>query len=129
MSEYTLRFDWTKPPMSMNDRTHWRAKAATVARVRNTTHLLAKAARIPTSQARATVTLHYRPRDNRRRDADNLIPVLKAACDGLVDFGLTADDTPDLMTKTMPVIHPAQKGTDGALWLTITTQEADRDTH
>lgn len=88
-------------------------------RVRTTTARLAKAASVPTGLAHATVTLCYRPKTNRKRDADNLVPVLKACCDGLVDHGLTADDTPDLMTKAMPVIHDAVKGQPPALWLEI----------
>ncbi|WP_244278017.1 hypothetical protein [Gordonia westfalica] len=70
------------------------------------------------------VSLHYTPRDVRRRDADNLVPTLKAACDGLVDAGLVADDTPDLMTKQMPTIHPAEKGERGRLWLELHIEEA-----
>ena len=50
------------------------------------------------------VTLHYRPRDNRRRDADNLVPTLKALCDGLVDAGLVPDDTPNYMHKHKPEV-------------------------
>lgn len=37
--------------------------------------------------------------------ADNLVPTLKAAADGLVDAGVVRDDTPDLMTKVMPILH------------------------
>lgn len=110
---------YSKPPLSMNDRQHWAAKARITAGVRTSTARLAKAASVPTGLPHATVTLCYRPKANRKRDADNLVPVLKACCDGLVDHGLTADDTPDLMTKAMPVIHPAIKGQPPALWLDI----------
>lgn len=110
---------YSKPPLSMNDRQHWAAKARITAGVRTSTARLAKAASVPTGLSHATVTLCYRPKANRKRDADNLVPVLKACCDGLVDHGLTDDDTPDLMTKVMPVIHPAIKGQPPALWLEI----------
>ncbi|QXW04031.1 hypothetical protein [Rhodococcus globerulus] len=103
----------------MNDRTHWRAKARITAGLRSDTKLLAKSASVPTGLAHATVSLHYQPAANRKRDADNLVPVLKACCDGLVDHGLVADDTPDLMQKLMPLIHPAVKGQPGTLWLEI----------
>lgn len=69
------------------------------------------------------VTLHYRPRDNRRRDADNLVPTLKALCDGLVDAGLVPDDTPNYMHKHMPVIHPAERGKQGIMWLEINRKD------
>ncbi len=110
---------YSKPPLSMNDRQHWAVKARITAGVRTSTARLAKAASVPTGLPHVTVTLCYRPKSNRKRDADNLVPVLKACCDGLVDHGLTADDTPDLMTKAMPVIHPAVKGQPPALWLEI----------
>ena len=110
---------YAKPPLSMNDRQHWAVKARITAGVRTSTARLAKAASVPTGLAHVTVTLCYRPKANRKRDADNLVPVLKACCDGLVDHGLTTDDTPDLMTKAMPVIHPAVKGQPPALWLEI----------
>lgn len=116
---YTLDLPYEKPTLSMNDRLHWREKAKRTQHIRATVHALARKAKVPTGRASVEVRLHYRPRDNRRRDADNLMPVLKAACDGLVDAGLVADDTPELMQKLMPVIHPAEKGCPGALWLTI----------
>ncbi|MDV2475127.1 hypothetical protein F8M49_21135 [Rhodococcus zopfii] len=103
----------------MNDRLHWREKAKRTQHIRVTVFALARQARVWIGCAHVTVGLHYRPRDNRRRDADNLMPVLKAACDGLVDYGLTADDTPEQMQKLMPIIHPAEKGRPGSLWLTI----------
>ena len=120
---YTIDLPYEKPPLSMNDRMHWRKKNGLTQHIRGNTWALAKSAKVPTGLGHVTVCLHYRPRDRRRRDADNLMPVLKAACDGLVDAGLVADDTPDLMSKLMPVIHPAEKGLPGALWLTITIGE------
>lgn len=116
---YTLDLPYEKPPLSMNDRKHHMARARITRQIRSTTAWLAKEAKVPTGRDHVEVRLHYRPRENRRRDADNLMPVLKAACDGLVDAGLVDDDTPELMHKLMPVIHPAEKGCPGALWLTI----------
>lgn len=114
-----LELPYEKPPLSMNDRKHHMARARITRQIRSTTAWLAKQAKVPIGLEHATVCLHYRPRDRRVRDADNLMPVLKAACDGLVDYGLTADDTPELMQKLMPIIHPAEKGRPGSLWLTI----------
>lgn len=117
---YALDLGYSKPPLSMNDRKHHMARARITREIRTKTAFLAKSEKVPTGCEHARVGLHYRPRDRRRRDADNLMPILKAACDGLVDHGLVADDTPELMSKLMPVIHPAEKGRPGALWLTIT---------
>jgi len=124
MTEYVIDLPYTKPPLSMNDRKHHMARARLTRQIRSTTAWLAKQVKVPTGAERASVCLHYRPRDNRRRDSDNLMPVLKAACDGLVDHGLVPDDTPDLMAKAMPVIHPAEKGSEGSLWLTISIGDA-----
>lgn len=116
---YTLDLGYESVPLSMNSRMHWGKSSRITKQIRTTAWLLAKQAKIPTHCDHITVGLHYRPKERRRRDADNLSPVLKAACDGLVDAGLVTDDTPDLMTKLMPAIHPVEKGQGGAIWLTI----------
>ncbi|MFC9768634.1 hypothetical protein [Rhodococcus jostii] len=116
----TIELPWATPPMSMNDRMHWARKAGITKGIRDTTHVLVQ--HLPKS-GHITIGLHYRPRDDRRRDVDNLMPVLKACADGVVDAGLVADDTPEFMTKHMPVIHPAVKGEPGRMWLEITGTE------
>lgn len=100
--ETVLRFDYPRPPLTANQRMHWRQKAAITADVRHATALLA--ARLP-ELGRCRVTLTWVVTTKHRRDADNLVPTLKAMCDGLVDAGVVEDDTPDLMEKVMPVIH------------------------
>ena len=114
---YTIVLPWKRPLLSMNDRKHWRERARITKQIRETTKLLAWG--IPAGHDRIEIGLHYRPRDRRRRDSDNLVPILKACADGLVDAGIVRDDTPDLMTKLMPVIHPAVSGDLGAMWLEI----------
>lgn len=59
------------------------------------------------------VTMTYLPPDKRRRDSDNLVATLKAVCDGLVDAGVVADDTPAEMEKVMPVIGEVLKAEKG----------------
>ncbi|KGF17384.1 crossover junction endodeoxyribonuclease RusA superfamily protein [Corynebacterium freneyi] len=124
---HILWLPYSRPPLTANQRLHWAAKARITADVRRTTMLLARAAKLPRDREHVTVALHYVPRDRRRRDADNLVPTLKAACDGLVDAGLVPDDTPDQMAKHMPVIDPPQREAPGPrggrLYLTITEGE------
>lgn len=116
---HVLALPWTSPPLNLNQRHgHWK-KARITRQVRETVRILAISQHLPRDLPHVTVGLHYRPRDNRRRDADNLVATLKACCDGLVDFGIVADDTPDLMAKHMPTIHPATKGQPAAVWLTL----------
>jgi Holliday junction resolvase RusA-like endonuclease len=102
----TLRFDYTSPPLTANQRMHWRKKAKITAEVRLATRLLAD--RIP-ELGKCRVILTWVVLTSHRRDADNIVPTLKAMCDGLVDAGVVRDDTPDLMDKLMPVIVKVPK--------------------
>lgn len=94
-------------------------KSKATREVRETACVLAKAANLKYLSPPVEVTLHYQPRDKRRRDADNLVAPLKALCDGLVDAGVVEDDTPEYMMKMMPVIHPPIPGDPGRMWMTI----------
>lgn len=113
MTDHVLWLPYATPPLTANQRMHWAAKARLTADIRRAAMLLARAAKLPRSVDHVTVALHYTPRDRRRRDADNLVPTLKAACDGLVDAGLVDDDTPDQMTKHMPTIDPPSREAPG----------------
>ncbi len=115
----TIPLVWTTPPLSMNDRHHWAAKARITRDIRETTRILAIAHHIPRNLDHVTVSLHYAPKTNRRINADNLSATLKPCCDGLVDHGLVPDDEPRYMAKLMPVIHPKSSTGKGQLWLQI----------
>jgi Holliday junction resolvase RusA-like endonuclease len=97
----TLHFGYTSPPLTANQRMHWRKKASITKDVRRATSLAA--ARYP-ALGKCRVTLTWLVVTNHRRDADNVVPTLKAMCDGLVDAGVVTDDTPDQMDKLMPRI-------------------------
>ena len=117
MKTYTTRVGmYPKPPLSLNDRMHWRKRAKITADIRGYIREWAFY-NVPACSA-SEVWLHYVPRDGRRRDADNLVPILKACCDGLVDAGVVPDDTPELMTKHMPVIDAPDR-TDPHLYLVV----------
>ncbi|QDF20231.1 hypothetical protein SEA_BRAN_49 [Corynebacterium phage Bran] len=130
MTEYTLWLPYALPPLTANQRMHWRRKADTVRDVRYATNVLARNAKLPQGVEHVTIELHYTPRDRRRRDASNLMPTQKAVVDGLVDAGLVPDDTPDYVTETIPTIDPPQRDAPGPresrLYLTITTKGAPR---
>lgn len=113
-----LPLPWSKPPLSLNDRLHWRTKARLVKTVRDTAHSLALTANLPPVE-HATVTLHYQPRDKRLRDTANLHATLKPLTDGLVDAGVLLNgDSSEFVTERCE-IHPPIKGQPGALWLTV----------
>lgn len=117
---WTLRVgDYTKPPLSLNDRMHWRKKASITKTVRYI--VLVEARREVPPCAAAVVELHYVPRDARRRDRDNLVATLKPCMDGLVDAGVIPDDTPEYLTWTVHIDPPNRA--DPHLYLLIRESE------
>jgi crossover junction endodeoxyribonuclease RusA len=130
---------WTAPPLSLNDGGATRgarmAKARIIAKIRGDVANLARKAGLPKGVAYAVITLHYRPRDNRRRDSVNLAPTYKAVVDGLTPqkvvktktgfkvhagYGFVNDDSTREVSTPEPVIHQSERGMPGALWLEIT---------
>lgn len=103
--KWQLALPWTKPPLSLNDRMHWRPKSIWTKTLRQTAWALAKQAKIPPLGS-CSVELLYVPRDRQRRDEDNLTATLKPLADGLVDAGVVVDDTPDLMGKRCRIGGP-----------------------
>lgn len=99
-----LPFD--RPPLTANQRMHWRKKAL----VTRTVRMIAKefTGHIP-PLVKCRVQLIWLVTDKVRRDVDNVVPTLKALCDGLVDAGIVRDDTPKYMEKLMPVISRVEK--------------------
>ena len=97
----TLHFSYPRAPLTSNQRLHWAHKAKITRNVRDATRMLAH--RIP-ELGKCRVTLTWFVKTTTRRDADNIVPTLKAMCDGLVDAGVVPDDTPAEMEKLMPVI-------------------------
>lgn len=119
---WTLRFAWTKPPLSLNDRGHWRGRARVIRSVRQEAAWRVRAAEIPHCD-RIHVQFVYVPRDSRRRDPENLIATQKALIDGLVEAGVVDDDTPRYVTWSPPMITtPDPK--DPRMMLQITRKDA-----
>lgn len=105
----TFRFDWTKAPLSLNYRLHKMQEAAIVKRIRG--EMAARGRALP-AMGRCDVVLTWVVNDRRKRDEENVVPVLKALCDGIVDAGVVPDDTPAFMAKHMPVIRFTPKRDD-----------------
>lgn len=103
---YVLTSPWDRPPLTANQRFHWRKKAKLTAEVRDWAHTAAVEARIPTL-GRCRVEMVWQVTTRHRRDAENPVPTLKAVCDGLVDAQLVVDDVPALMEKAMPRVEYA----------------------
>lgn len=111
---WTIRLPYTKPPLSLNDRMHWRKKASITKDIRQ--YVLQTAWYVIPACSAAEVELHYVPRDKRRRDRDNLVATLKPCMDGLVDAGVIPDDTPEFLTWTVHIDPPS---TDPHLFLLV----------
>jgi len=104
--ETTWRFEWQTAPLSLNYRLHRMAEANIVKELRSNMHALAR--RVP-DLGRCEVRLTWFVKSTRRRDEENIVPVLKALCDGLIDAEVVTDDTPAYMVKHMPRIVLAAK--------------------
>lgn len=114
----TLTLPWNAPPLSLNQRLHWAAKARLSRTVRDVTHARAKADKVPAFDVPVIVTLHYRQKVRRPIDKDNLYATVKPCLDGLRDAGVITEDTSAHVTPLVE-IHLPEPGQPGALWLTI----------
>ena len=72
----------------------------------------------------ADITLHYRPADRRRRDADGLFPTLKVCQDALVAEGILPDDSWVCVPSATCRIHPPTSE-PAAMWLELTDPDED----
>jgi crossover junction endodeoxyribonuclease RusA len=106
INAWLIPIELTRPPLTANQRLHWRKKAAITADFRR--DIAARVAHIP-AVTKCRTQMVWFVTDKRRRDVDNLVPTFKVMCDALVDAGIVPDDTPEFMEKVMPVIHLVDK--------------------
>ena len=122
---------YDKPPPTANKRLFWAEEAKRRKKIRGDVRLLVRDSRLglkPLAEGqKLKVQLVYTPATNRRRDTDNLWPTLKPICDGIVDAGIVADDTPDYMIKPEPIIEKAMKRFRHRLRLELTIVEGDTE--
>lgn len=88
-----------RPWLSSNDRDHWGRRKGLTEYYRHTACQIAKDLDVPTFEMVALdVALAFG--DNRRRDAHNYLPTVKAIIDGLVDAGVLYDDSDRYVVST-----------------------------
>ncbi len=117
--QWAIRLPYTRPPLTLNDRLHWAAKARIAKRLRADTAILARVARVPRLD-RIAVTLHYQPRVTRHIDGDNLLATVKPCVDGLRDAGVVPDDDHRHVVHLPVVIQPREPGQrHGHLYLVV----------
>ncbi|APQ42566.1 putative crossover junction endodeoxyribonuclease [Corynebacterium phage phi16] len=120
---------WLDPPLSMNDRGASRgavmAKSRDVQEVRAVIMFLLRRYKVPKGDF-VSVQLHFLPRNNVRRDTDNLVATLKPICDAIAKgtekhpgFGVVEDDAPVFMAKPEPIIYHHPRGAKPKMWLTL----------
>lgn len=124
---WRVRLPYTSPPLSANQRLHPMARHRLVHDVRAD---VATLCRVLPKLERVAVELHYVPRDRRRRDEENLAPLLKACIDALTPSrrtrkgvapgaGVIPDDTPaHVVSATCHLGEPDGSGT-GHLYLIV----------
>jgi crossover junction endodeoxyribonuclease RusA len=104
MTTHTITFAPPDKRLSMNDRLHHMARHRRVSSWRHAAGWAALASapiRLlegkPSSRSfePSFVRVSFPVTHNRRRDADNPAPTVKAIVDGLVDAGMWPDDTPE----------------------------------
>lgn len=106
-----------KPWLNSNDRDHWRVTSPIVKQWRTGASEQAAATDLPKGLARVRIDAAIiKPRAG-RYDAGNYYPTAKAIVDGLIDYGLCADDSNDYVEG--PFLTDGGKG-DAAVVLTIT---------
>jgi crossover junction endodeoxyribonuclease RusA len=130
---YVLALPYAGPPpgLSANYRGHWRQKHESTAQLRRDVYFVARQAGLHrlADVRHVTVELVWNPGDRRRRDADNIFPVLKVAVDALargrkdwVGLDLVPDDTGQWVTRLAPRIVAGPRERRG-MWLNVWVQQ------
>jgi hypothetical protein len=120
---WTLTVASALPMLNLNQRLHWAKKAQLTKHWRTLTLTNAMAADLPRNLGRVHIVAHVIKPTNRAYDVHNLTPTLKAAIDGLVDYGLIPDDTNAHLIG--PDLRQGGKG-DAGIVITI-TELGERD--
>jgi crossover junction endodeoxyribonuclease RusA len=122
MSEWTITIESALPMLNLNQRYHWAKKAQLTKHWRRLAFVNAMAAELPKDLGRVHIVAHVVKPTSRQYDVHNLLPTLKAAVDGLVDYGLIQDDTNQYLVG--PDLRQGGKG-NAAIIITITEIEED----
>jgi len=114
---WTITVSSAVPMLNLNQRMHWAKKAQLTKHWRALALTNAMVADLPRNLDRVHIVAHVTKPTNRQYDVHNLLPTLKAAVDGLVDYGLIPDDTNQHLVG--PDLRQGGKG-DAAITITIT---------
>lgn len=115
-SVVAIPLTWRTLPLSMNVRLHHMVEYRAREAIKNEMLVKARQLRIPKGLEWVHIELHWRPAKRNRRDTDNPAPSLKAVIDGLVKYGLVADDNSEHVSSET-VIEPV--GDRVLFWVSI----------
>lgn len=117
MSAQLIPLPWCAVPMTKNQvrRLHYRDEAKLRATLLTEARWAIKAARTKPMWT-AEFVLHYRPKNNQRRDADGLAPTKSIVLDALVAEGVLTDDSFREVPFSGERIHPPIKGLPAVMW-------------
>jgi crossover junction endodeoxyribonuclease RusA len=115
---------WSKPPLTGN-----RTRGNPYARANEVKVALLEARYAirdakPAPMVGANITLHFRTKDRRRRDADGMYPTLKAVQDALVLEGVLPDDSWVCVPSATCRIHEPD-GIGPAMWVELADPDKD----
>lgn len=96
--------------INLNQKEHWAPRNKRAQAWRHGAHMIARQNRLPKGLQRAQVDAYVWKSSRRRYDPHNLMPTLKPVVDGLVDYGLVADD--DVEHLVGPFVHHGGYGSD-----------------
>lgn len=117
-----IQFEFHAPGefMNMNDRMHWRPKAALTAQWRLAAYIATtQAVRPPRQQPPTLVSIMFTVATNRRRDPSNWYPTIKACVDGMADAGLWPSDDSEWVATREPTVL-VDKARAGTVTVTLT---------
>ena len=117
---------WAAPPLTANQvrRLHPLREAAIRKTALNDARWAIRAARL-TPRDVASVTVHWRMPDRKRRDGDGADPTKKVILDALVLEGVLPDDGWQHVIHSGVTAHPPQHGLPGCLWVEIAEPERE----
>ena len=118
-----VELPWRVPPLRANDRRSWPAQHRAFQQALTEARWAVRAANL-SPVVGANVTLHYRPKNKQRQDADGIAPTLKPCLDALVLEGVLPDDSWIHVTRTAQEFHEPN-GEPAALWLTLTPPDGE----
>lgn len=84
MKEYLIRLSWPSRDLSSNARGHWASRSRAVKAYRREAWAMCQRHKVQAMPG-AVLEFTYAPPDRRRRDAQNMPHMLKAAIDGIAD--------------------------------------------